>query len=117
MDTWQPRNFVEPSQALRKPRLALLWRETVFLGRLRAELATARSSPGLLLQCSPKFVLPVSILQQIVRPHLPALIVKDIAIYKQFDIKKEEVTPSTKTGANSTSSTIKIAKNLQKFNC
>ena len=58
MNTCQARNFVEPSQALRKPRLALRRREPVFLGRLRAELTTARSSPGLLLQCSPKFVLP-----------------------------------------------------------
>ena len=41
MATWQARNFVEPSQALRKPRLVLRGHEPVFLGRLRASSATA----------------------------------------------------------------------------
>ncbi len=61
---WQPQNFFEPSQDLRKPSLALYLREAVFLGRLRASLATARLSPGLLLQYSQKFVLPLFLPQQ-----------------------------------------------------
>ena len=86
MATWQAPNFVEPSQAVVDADLTLAVRSqslrpaarsvasplppkcfafpgtpAVFLGRLRAELTTVRSSPGLLLQCSPKFVLPVPI--------------------------------------------------------
>ena len=87
MDTWQPRNFVEPSQAVVDADLTLAVRSQAhgqqhvrshllfprnashFRGPQRSSLDACEPaqlplslSPGLLLQCSPKFVLLVSIL-------------------------------------------------------
>ena len=89
MDTWQPRNFAWPSQAVVDADLTLAVRSHAhgqqpvrshllfprnashFRGPQRSSLDACEPaqlplslSLGLLLQCSPKFVLPVSILYQ-----------------------------------------------------